>query len=203
MRGAILAIVLCAIPAGSSFRATDDEMRVVNVVVDAYVEEARDFWDLVQRKNTETLRGKDAHPTLLAMSLTAIAPLPAMGVRHDYAFLPEEKAFNAMRTGGKSAVYAHYAKMRPGPVLEWLRRRRDLLIVREPLVVDPEKFYARHPKARGLLHLSTPAVVGDEALVYAHLWMVYSEEGRVFYLRKERGRWRIAWQLTLYDVPGC
>jgi hypothetical protein len=35
------------------------------------------------------------------------------------------------------------------------------------------------------------------------LLMVYSEQGRVFYLHKVHGRWTVAWALTLEDVPGC
>jgi hypothetical protein len=94
---------------------------------------------------------------------------------------------------------------RRGERLAWLAARRDLLVVSKEWTVqsDPERFYARYPDARGLLALGLPAVTGAEAVVYAELKMVYSEQGRRFHLRKKGGRWRIERVVEVFMVPGC
>lgn len=199
------ALFLAAALAATLFHATDDEARVVNVVVDEYVEIARDFWARAETHNYDTMRGraKEVHASVLAVSRTTMAPLRQMGFRKDYAHLPEEDRFDQLRRR-RTALYRAYAALPHGETLPWLAKRKDLILVNDrPPRVEAEKFYARHPEARGLLTLSAPAVVGDEAFVYAQLMMVYSEEGVVHHLRKVHGRWKIDWQLTLYDIPGC
>ena len=105
----------------------------------------------------------------------------------------------------KLAVNLWTIGKRPAERLEWLAARRDLLVVAKEWTVqsDPERFYARYPDARGLLALALPTVTGDEAVVYAELKMVFSEQGRRFYLRKRGGRWRIGRVEEVYVVPGC
>lgn len=161
-------------------------MRVVNAVVDFHVEEARQFWADVHRMNGETMRGPGARPKRLAVNLWSIAPA----------------GFETMRD---KSVYRAYASGRSGERLAWLASRRDLLIVPKQWTPrsDPERFYAKYPDARGLLALSLPAVHGEEALIYAELKMVYSEQGRLFHLRRKGGRWRIDRVSEIFMVPGC
>lgn len=181
-----LTLAAAALVALCAFSPSDDEMRVVNAVVDYHADEARQFWAEVQRKNSETMRGPGVRPTRLAVNLLTIAPAASDAVRD-------------------KRVYRAYAAARAGERLAWLASRRDLLIVPKEWTPrsDPERFYAKYPKAQGLLALSLPAVSGGEALIYAEFKMVYSEQGRVFYLRKRGGRWVIERVVELFMMPGC
>jgi hypothetical protein len=158
--------------------------QILDVVVDRYVAEAREFWNGLKPEST-TMRGKvkELRVTRLALLNRTIAPRAHADVRK--------------RVG--RALYAAYLRAERGTPLE---SRSDLLMVADR-GDDPEAFYERHPRAQGLLRVSAPAVSGDEALVYAQLMMVYREEGRVLHLRKENGRWRVVWSLVVYDTPGC
>ncbi|HWS71295.1 MAG TPA: hypothetical protein VN605_04245 [Thermoanaerobaculia bacterium] len=203
----VAALCFAAAMAAIPLRPTDDEARVVNVIVDEYVEMARDFWARAEDHHYDTMRGRasELHASRLAVSRVTMAPLKAMGSRKDYAHLPEEDRFEAIRRR-RTPLYRAYAALPHGQELTWLKKRKDLIVVSDLAAKtekDPEKFYARHAEARGLLTLSAPAVIGDEAFIYAQLMMVYSEEGVVYHLRKVKGRWRIDWKLTLYDLPGC
>jgi hypothetical protein len=190
----VAALVFAAALAAIPFRATDDEAGVVNVIVDENVEIGRDFWSRAEQHNYDTMRGraKELHASVLAVSRTTMAPLKQMSFRKDYAYLPEEDRFDAIRRR-RTPLYRAYAALPHGQTLPWLAKRKDLILVPDlaaKSAQDPEKFYARHPEARGLLTLSAPAVVGDEAFIYTQLMMVYSEEGVVYHLHKVKGAGR-------------
>src|SRR5258705_7864361 len=117
MRLPLAAIVLCgfAVCATADDHASDDEMRVVNLVVDTYIEEAQTFWSNVHRKNSTTMRGeaKDVRPSRLAISLTTIRPLAKVGFRYGYEGAPIDDRFDALRRS-KSPLYIRYTLSRAG-----------------------------------------------------------------------------------------
>ena len=174
-----------------------------DAVVDHYLSEANDFWSGVQRHHLDTMRDK-AHPTHLAMTTATIAPELKRGLVYGEEVVPREAAlFNAMRRK-KTPLFRAYAALRKGGRLSALRTRHELLFVPPKWAnSEPEKFYAKYPDAEGLLSLSAPVVIGDEAFVYARLMMVYSVSGELFYLRRQHGRWKIVWKLQLSSYPGC
>jgi hypothetical protein len=187
--------------------AASEERSVIDTVVAFHTEEARAFWAEVHRDpNADTMRGKAStlHPARLAIAATTIRPLTKADFVYDSAPSPQEKQFDRMRRA-RTPLFRAYAALRGGEPLPWLAQRRDLLVVpaRWSWPKNPEPFYAKYPDARGLLNVSAPAIAGEEALIYTRLLMVYRIEGRVFYLRREHGRWRIVWHLTLLEVPGC
>jgi hypothetical protein len=193
-----------------AFGATDAELRIANAVIDWHVEQANEFWEEVGPA-TQTMAGIGRHTGRLVVLDTTIVPR----VRHGYLHEERPPADDARLEHLESRpLFRQYAQLRGGEAIESLRHRRDLLVVPGSRVpgfrrtvedVDPERFYERYPRARGLLLLSAAAVSanGDEALVYGELMMVFSQSGRLFHLKKRAGKWVVTWSVEMLSVPGC
>jgi len=207
LRAALLFLLL----APAALGATDAELRVANAVIDWHVEHADDFWENEVGPTSQTMAGIGRHTGRLVALETTIAPR----VRHGYLHEERPPAEDARLAHLQSQpLFRQYAQLRSGDPVEALRLRRDLLVVPGPRVpgfkrsvedVDPERFYERYPRARGLLLLSAAAVSSDggEALVYGELMMVFSQTGRLFHLKRSAGKWVVVWSVEMLSVPGC
>lgn len=197
--------------APAAFGATDAELRVSNAVIDWHVEHARDFWEKEVGPASETMAGTGRRMGRLVALDSTITPR----VRHGYLHEQRPPADDArIERVASTRLFKQFGDLRGGQPVEALRRRRDLLVVpgsrlpgfkRTVEDVDPERFYEKYRRARGLLLLSAPAVSedGDEAVIYAELMMVFSQTGRLFHLKKINGRWVIDWSVEMLSVPGC
>jgi hypothetical protein len=207
VRTALLLLLL----APAALGATDAELRIANVVIDWHVQHARDFWENEVGPNSQTMAGTGRHTGRLVALQTTVGPR----VRHGYLHEQRPPAENARLERLQSTpLFRRYAQLRGGDPIEALVRRRDLLAVPGSRIpgfkrtvedVDPERFYERYRRARGLLFLSAPAVSadGDEALMYGELLMVFGQTGRLFHLKKRAGRWAVEWSVEMLSVPGC
>lgn len=191
--------------------ATDAELRVANVVIDWHVEHANDFWVNEVGPTSQTMAGTGRHTGRLVALATTIAPRVRHGYLHEQRPPADDTRLEDLES---TPLFRQYAQLRGGDPIEALRHRRDLLVVpgshlpgfkRTVEDVNPERFYERYRRARGLLLLSAPAVSadGDEALVYGELMMVFSQTGRLFHLTKRAGRWVVDWSVEMLSVPGC
>jgi hypothetical protein len=207
VRATLLLLLLAPVALG----ATDAELRVVNAVIDWHVEHARDFWENEVGPTTQTMAGTGRHTGRLVALETTIAPRVVQGYLHEQRPPAEEAMVERLES---KPLFRQYAKLPGGEPIEALRRRRDLLVVSGSRLpgfkgtvedVDPERFYERYPRARGLLLLSAAAVSsdGDEALVYGELMMIFSQTGRLFHLKKRAGEWVVVSSVEMLSVPGC
>lgn len=208
---AVRAALLLLLLAPAAFGATDAELRVANAVIDWHVELARDFWENEVGPNTQTMAGTGRHTGRLVAVETTIGPRVRHGYLHEQR-LPADDARLARLES--TPLFRQYAQLRGGDPIEALRLRRDLLVVPGARIpgfkqtledVDPERFYERYRRARGLLLLSAPALSadGDEALIYGELMMVFGQAGRLFHLKKHAGRWVVEWSVEMLSIPGC
>lgn len=206
-RTALLFLLL----APAAHGATDAELRVLNIVIDWHVEHARDFWENQVRPGDRTMAGTGRHPGRLVAIETTIAPRPVQGYLHEEPSAEDVSKIERIRP---TRLFRQYAALSSGDRIEALTHRRDLLVVSGSRVpgfkrtvedVDPERFYERYSRARGLLLLAAPAISedGDEALVYGELMMIFTQTGRLFHLKKQRDRWIIDWTVELLLIPGC
>jgi hypothetical protein len=193
------------------FAATDAELRVTNVVIDWHIEHARDFWENEVAPTSTTMAGIGRHTGRLVVLETTIAPRIRQGYVHEET-QPDDDA--RLARVERTSLFRRYTRLRSGRSIESLHHRRDLLVVpgsglpgfKQTIEdVDPELFYGRYPRARGLL-LLTDAIVsedGKQALMYGELLMIFSTTGRLFHLTKLSGRWIVDWSIELLSVPGC
>jgi hypothetical protein len=207
----LLRAALLLLLAPHALGATDAELRVLNVVIDWHVEHARDFWENEVQPDSKTMAGTGRHTGRLVAFDTTIVPRTAHGYLHEQRSPPDATRIAQL---ARTPLFRQYARLRGGEPIEALQQRRDLLVVSAARIpgfrksvedVDPERFYERYPRARGLLLLSAPAVSadGDEAIVYAELLMVFGQTGRLFHLHKRAGRWTVDWSVEMLSVPGC
>lgn len=191
--------------------ATDAELRVMNAVIDWHVAHAGDFWENEVDPDSETLAGSGRRTGRLVALETTIAPRLRHGYLHEQRSPADDARLEHLEA---MPLFRQYARLRGGEPVEALRSRRDLLVVPGSRVpgfkrtvedVDPERFYERYRRARGLLLLSAVALSadGDEALVYGELMMVFSQTGRLFHLKKRAGKWVVVWSVDMLSVPGC
>ena len=204
-------LLLALLLAPSALAETDAELGVMHAVIDWHVEHARHFWENEVGPDRVTMIGKGDHSKRLVALDSTIPAQFFDGYARDMRPPDEIERLRRIR---KSPLFRTYDKLSAGTPIEALRQRRDLLVLPKARIpgfrkaiadVDPEKFYERYRAARGLLTLSAPAVSasGDEALVYSELMMVFSQTGRLFYLKKRAGHWTIEWSIELYSMPGC
>jgi len=203
--------LLLLLVARSAAGATDAELRVTNAVIDWHIAHAAAFWENEVRPTSETMAGSGRHSGRLVALDTTIAPRVRHGYLHEE--LPPAEVARLERLVS-TPLFRHYAQLRGGEPIEALRARRDVLVVPAARLpgfrrtlddVDPERFYQRYRRARGLLLLSAPALSanGNEALVYGELMMVFSQTGRLFHLKKRAGRWTVDWTIEMLSMPGC
>lgn len=204
-------IALLLMLAPPVFGATDAELRVMNAVLDWHIEHAREFWEHDVGRDGVTMAGTGMHTGRLVALDSTIAPRTRHGYLHEQRPPAETAALARLET---TPLFRRYARLRGGDPVEALQRRRDLLVVPASRVpgfqrtiddVDPERFYQRYRRARGLLLVSAPAISadGDEALVYGELMMVFGRTGRLFHLKKRAGRWVVGASFEMLSVPGC
>lgn len=202
-------LLLLFVPAARG--ATDAELRVANAVIDWHVEHARNFWENEVRPDSQTMAGTGRHTGRLVALETTIVPRVRHGYLHEQRPPGDDARLERIES---TPLFRQYAQLRGGDAIEALHRRRDILVVpgsrlpgfkRTVEDVDPERFYERYRRARGLLLLSAPAVSADggDALVYGELMMVFSQTGRLFHLKKRAGRWVVNWSVEMLSVPGC